>query len=177
MRLLFLTFGIAALAANAACAQGFPASQRQTVTQNVALTKIDLSYGRPVARGRELWGKLVPWDAIWHPGADSATRIAIDHDITVEGKPLKAGEYSLWLIPRDGKPWTVIFNGAAHVFHRPYVGEASEALRVDVMPETFSHVESMTIDFPKVLMHDAIMRIQWGTTGVSLDLKAPWRGQ
>jgi hypothetical protein len=156
-------------------AQGFPASQRQTITQNVALTKIEVSYGRPVARGRELWGKLVPWNEIWHPGADSATRIAIDHDIVVDGKPLKAGEYSLWLIPRDGKPWTVIFNSAARVFHRPYAGEATEVLRVDVTPEVWSPVESLTIDFPKVLMSDAVMRIQWGTTGVSLNVKAPWR--
>jgi hypothetical protein len=176
-RILISATLLSILTANGALAQGFPASQRQTITQNLALTKLEISYGRPVARGRELWGKLVPWDAIWHPGADSATRIAIDHDITVEGKPLKAGEYSLWLIPRDGKAWTVIFNSAAHVFHRPYAGEATEALRVDVMPETFSPVESMTIDFPKVLMHDAIMRVQWGATGVSLNVKAPWRGQ
>lgn len=158
-----------------AAAQGFPASQRQTITQNVALTRIEISYGRPVARGRELWGKLVPWNEIWHPGADSATRVSIDHDITVEGKPLKTGEYSLWLIPRDGKPWTVIFNSAARVFHRPYAGEATEVLRVDVAPEVLSPVESLTIDFPKVLMSDAVMRIQWGTTGVSVNIKAPWR--
>jgi hypothetical protein len=156
-------------------AQGFPPSQRQTITQNVALTKIEIAYGRPVARGRALWGQLVPWDAVWHPGADSATRVAIDHDVTVEGKTLKAGEYSLWLIPRDGRPWTVIFNSAAHVFHRPYPGDATDVMRVDVAPETLSPVESMTIDFPKVVSRDAVLRIQWVTTGVSLHLNAPYR--
>ena len=175
MRQILVAATLAALLAGGAGAQGFPASQRQTISQNVALTKIEVSYGRPVARGRELWGRLVPWNEIWHPGADSATRVSIDHDITVEGKPLKAGEYSLWMIPREGKAWTIIFNSTAHTFHRPYVGEATEALRVDLMPETLSHVESMTIDFPKVLMSEAIMRIQWGTTGVSLNIKAPWR--
>jgi hypothetical protein len=153
----------------------FPASQRATLTQNVALTKIEVSYGRPVARGRTLFGELVDWDHVWHPGADQATKISIDHDITIQGQPLKAGEYSLWMIARDGKPWTVIFNSKAQTFHRPYPGEATDVLRVDVTPETFSHVESMTIDFPSVLGDDAVMRIQWGTTGVSLKIKAPYR--
>src|SRR6476661_2152405 len=85
-----------------ASAQGYPPSQRQIIAQNVARTRIEIEYGRPVARGRDLWGKLVPWDSIWHPGADSATKLTIDHDIVVDGKPLKAGAYSLWLIAHDG---------------------------------------------------------------------------
>src|SRR5689334_183477 len=156
-------------------AQGFPASQRQTITQDVAATKIEIFYGRPVAKGRELFGKLVPWDEVWHPGADKATRFKIDHDITVEGKPLKAGEYSLWLIARESKPWTVIFNSAYDTWHRPYVGEATEVLRVDVAPETVTHVESLTIDFPMVLADDATLRIHWGTQAVSMKIKAPFR--
>jgi hypothetical protein len=156
-------------------AQGFPPSQRATLIQNVALTKIEVSYGRPVARGRALFGQLVKWDEIWHPGADRSSKLSIDHDITVEGQPLKAGAYSLWMIPRDGKAWTVIFSSDAEAFHRPYPGEAKDVLRVDVTPETFSHVESMTIDFPSVQSDDAVLRIQWGTTGVSLKLKAPYR--
>ena len=170
-----LCLAIAVAIPATAPAQGYPASQRATVSQNVALTKIDISYGRPVARGRTLFGELVRWDDVWHPGADQATKMGIDHDITIEGQTLKAGEYSLWMIPRDGKPWTVIFNSKAQAFHRPYPGEATDVLRVDVTPETFSHVESLTIDFPKVLNDDAVMRIQWGTTGVSLRIKAPYR--
>src|ERR1043166_7200479 len=87
-------------------AQGYPFSQRGSVTQSVAFTTISVAYGRPVARGRVLFGQLVPWDSIWHPGADSATRISFDHDLLVEGHPLKAGEYSLWLIPRRQGKWT-----------------------------------------------------------------------
>src|ERR1051325_8952128 len=106
----------------AGVAQGYPFSQRASMTQNVALTTISLEYGRPVARGRALFGALVPWDSIWHPGADSATRIAFNHDVVLEGHDVKAGEYSLWLIPRENRPWTLILSRAAHVFHRPYPG-------------------------------------------------------
>ena len=175
MRSLLASAAIACLVSTACEGQGFPASQRQTITQNVALTKLEISYGRPVARGRELWGKLVPFDEVWHPGADKATRLKIDHDVTVDGKALKAGEYSLWLIARDGKPWTVIFNSVYDTWHRPYVGEATEVLRVDVAPETITHVESLTIDFPSVLADDAMLRIHWGTQAVSMKIKAPYR--
>ena len=155
--------------------QGYPPSQRGTVTQNVAFTEISVAYGRPVARGRELYGKLVPWDAVWHPGADSATRVRFNHDVLLEGKPLSAGEYSLWLIPRENAPWTVIVSRAAHVFHLPYPGTRNDVLRFDVTPEQLSHMESLAIYFPMVLRDDAVMRIHWGTTAVPIRIKAPFR--
>src|SRR5688500_20122562 len=68
-----------------ALSQGYPFSQRGTVSQNVAFTEILVSYGRPVARGRQLFGALVPWDAVWHPGADSATRVVFSRDVLLEG--------------------------------------------------------------------------------------------
>jgi hypothetical protein len=175
MRTLAVIAAIASLIPAASPAQGFPASQRQTITQNVALTKLEISYGRPVAKGRELWGKLVPWEEPWHPGADRASKLTIDHDITVEGQTLKAGEYSLWLIARNGKPWTIIFSSDAGAWHRPYPGQDKDVLRVDVTPETITHVESLTIDFPSVLADDATLRISWGTTAVSMKIKAGWR--
>ena len=155
--------------------QAYPFSQRGTVTQNVAHTVISVPYGRPVARGRELFGALVPWDAIWHPGADSATRISFNHDLLIEGKPLRAGEYSLWLIPREKAPWTVIFSRAARVFHLPYPGANRDALRVDATPEQASHMESFAIYFPMVMRDSAVMRLHWGTTAVPIRIKAPFR--
>lgn len=155
--------------------QSYPFSQRATLTQNVAFTTISVTYGRPVARGRALFGHLVPWDSIWHPGADSATRISFDHDLVIEGKTLEAGEYSLWLVPRERGPWTVIFSRAARVFHIPYPGSSRDALRVNVAPDTVSHVETLTIDFPLVLRDDAVMRIHWGEVGVPVRITASFR--
>ena len=161
--------------ARSGAAQGYPFSQRGSVTQNVALTEIAVTYGRPVARGRELFGQLVPWDSVWHPGADSATRVTFNHDVLVEGRPLKAGEYSLWLIPRRSGNWTFIFSRAAHVFHKPYPGSADDVMRLEVPTERLSHMESLAIYFPQVLREEAIMRIHWGETGVSVHIKAPYR--
>lgn len=174
MRALLVCLGLVFLVSTQSTAQGYPPSERGSVTQNVAFTNIAIVYGRPVARGRALFGSLVPWDQIWHPGADSATRITFNHDITVEGQPLKAGEYTMWLIPRETAPWTLIFSRAAHVFHKPYPGERFEVLRVDVKPEQVSHVETFTIYFPTVIRDEALLRLHWGTTAVSVNIKAPY---
>ena len=165
---------ILAIDGSPARSQGYPPSQRATVTQNVALTEISVAYGRPVARGRQLFGALVPWDAIWHPGADSATRVRFSRDVLIEGQPLRAGEYSLWMIPRESAPWTVIFSRAARVFHLPYPGENRDALRVDVTPEQASQMESFAIYFPMVQRDSAVMRLHWGTTAVPIRIKAPY---
>ena len=156
-------------------AQGFPFSQRGSVSQTVAFTEITVTYGRPVARGRVLFGQLVPWDSVWHPGADSATRITVSRDVLLEGQAVRAGEYSLWVIPRESKPWTVILNRKAHVFHRPYPGSDFDALRLEIQPESGMHMESLAIYFPVVLRDTAVLRVHWGTTMVPIRIKAPYR--
>src|SRR5574341_95558 len=99
------------LGAPAATAQdGIPFSQHGTVTQRVGYTNIAISYNRPVARGRTLFGGVVRWGRVWNPGADSATTIAFSRDVAVEGRALPAGRYSLWVIPDSSAPWTVIFS-------------------------------------------------------------------
>lgn len=156
-------------------AQMYPPSQRTTIVQNVAHTMVTLEYGRPVARGRTLWGALVPWDSIWHPGADSASRITIDHDVTIEGKSVAKGQYSLWLVPRAQGAWTVILSRDALVDHKSYSGPSRDALRVEVQPDSLSMMESMSIYFPMVLRDEAQLRIHWGTRGVTVRMKAPWQ--
>jgi hypothetical protein len=163
---------------SAAChAQGYPFSQRGRVDQTVAFTDISVVYGRPVARGRVLFGDsaLVKWNAVWHPGADSATRVTFSHDVKLEGHDVKAGEYTIWLIPRADKPWTFILSRAAHVFHIPYPGESADALRIEVMPDTGSHMETLAIYFPVVQRDEAVMRIHWGETIIPVRIKAPYR--
>ncbi len=174
MRVGFLVTLLAFGSFEGATAQAIPFSQRGLVSQTVAFTEITIAYGRPVARGRALFGGLVKWDTLWHPGADSASRIAITHDIELEGHPLAAGEYTLWLIPREHAPWTVILSRAAHVFHTPYPGPDRDALRFEVEVEQGAHMETLAYYFPVVNRDEAILRIHWGTMIVPLRIRAPW---
>jgi hypothetical protein len=156
-------------------AQAFPFSQRGSVGQTLAFTDITITYSRPVARGRVLFGGLVPWNRVWHPGADSATLITFSHDVLVEDRTVKAGEYSLWLIPRERAPWTVILSRAAHVFHAPYPGDSLDALRLEVAPEPGAHMETLSLGFPVVGRDDAVLRVHWGDVMVPVRIKAPFR--
>lgn len=168
----------AVLLGSAPClAQGYPASQRGAVQQTVAFTDISIEGGRPVARGRVLFGDsaLVKYGKVWNPGADSATRISFNHDVQVEGRDVKAGEYTMWLIPRATGAWTFILNSRTHIFHLPYPGEGSEVLHVDVVPERGAHMETLAFYFPLVLKDEAVMRFHWGEMIVPLRIKAPYR--
>ncbi len=156
-------------------AQGYPFSQRGEVRQNVAFTEISIEYGRPTARGRVLFPDLVKWERVWNPGADSATRIAVSREIELEGRLLPAGEYSIWLIPKEGAPWTLILSRAAHVFHTPYPGESHDALRVDIAPEQGAHMEALAFYFPVTLREDAELRFHWGTTILPVRIRAAQR--
>jgi hypothetical protein len=160
---------LAALIAPAALAaqEGIPFSQHGTVSQRVGLTDISIAYNRPVARGRELFGHLVRWDHVWHPGADSATTITFGRAILVEGKPLAAGSYTLWTVP-DSLHWTVIFSKAVNVFHTPYPGEQFDVLRVSVTPQIGDYLEVLTYYFPVVGPDSATLRLHWGTTIVPI---------
>ena len=177
IRLAALFALIAAAAPTSGLAQTIPFSQRGFTGQTVGFTDITVHYGRPVARGRKLFGDsaLIPSGAIWHPGADSATRISVNRDVLVEGHPLKAGEYTVWLVPRTGVPWTVIISRAAHVFHTPYPGEQHDVLRFDVATERGASMETLAIYFPVVVRDDAVMRIHWGEMIVPIRIKAPYR--
>ena len=148
-----------------------PRSQHGSVTQRVGTTDIVISYNRPVARGRELFGTLVRWGRMWHPGADSATSISFSKDVTIEGHALAAGKYTLWTIPEESpKPWTVIFNRGVGGWHTNYPGEAQDALRLLVTPQTGPHFETLTYYFPMVDADSAELRLQWGTTVVPLKI-------
>src|SRR5688572_10199070 len=58
-------------------------SQPARVTQRMGSTEVTIVHNRPVARGRELFGALIPWDSIWNPGADEATRIEVNEDVLI----------------------------------------------------------------------------------------------
>jgi DUF2911 family protein len=169
----------AALAAAVALAAAAPASAQQpaiprsqlgSVMQSVAGTEIEIVYRRPVARGRELFGALVPFGRVWTPSADSAARITLSRDVEVNGQTLAAGSYSIWAIP-GADVWTVIFNSVAQVFHLSYPS-GRDVLRLEAVPTTGEHVETLTFAVPLADADSAEVQLRWGTTIVPLKIRA-----
>jgi hypothetical protein len=158
-------------------AQAMPFSQHGTVSQRVGATDILVEYNRPTARGRTLFGPggVIRPGRIWHPGADSATRISLSRDVELEGHPLRAGRYTLWILTAESGLWTLIVSRAADVNHAPYPGEEHEALRVTVVTETGNHMDALAYYFPVVTPDSAVLRLHWGATIVPIRIRAPAR--
>lgn len=91
-----------------ACAQG-KASPAAKATGKAAGADITISYSSPSVKGRTIWGELVPYGKVWRAGANEATTFETSKDITVEGKALPAGKYSLFAVPGQNE-WQIHFN-------------------------------------------------------------------
>ena len=128
-------------------------SKNGKVEGTIEGVNVTLEYGRPKVRERKIWGELVPFDKVWRTGADEATTIAVDKDVTVEGQKLAAGTYSLFTIPGK-EEWTIIFNKVAKQWGAFRYDKEEDALRVKVKPEAAEHMEEMTflIEGNKVML-------------------------
>lgn len=144
-------------------------SQHGSVSQRIADTTITIDYNRPVARGRELFGHLVPYGRIWCPCADDATTIELSKDVKIDGQTLAAGRYSVWTEPQPDK-WTVIFSRSANAWHTRYPN-GQDALRLTVTPRTGGHMETLAFYFPVVDGRKAELVLHWGTTVVPLEIE------
>jgi len=135
-------------------------SQKAVVTQTIGLTDVTITYSRPGVKGRVIWGDLVPYDKVWRTGANEATEIAFSQDVTINGKPLPAGTYSLHTIP--GKTsWTVIFNKKAEQWGSYEYDAAQDALRVQVTPASGPSQEWMQFSFQDLGTDAATIELSW----------------
>ncbi len=119
-----------------ACAQEDKAKRPSPpmVTEVKAGTaNIKISYSAPSVKGREVWGKLVPYDQVWRTGANEATVFETDADIKVEGKVLPKGKYSLFTIPGKDE-WVIIFNKKDEQWGAYSYKKEDDVLRVSVRP-------------------------------------------
>jgi hypothetical protein len=141
------------------------ASQKQVVTQTVGFTDITITYSRPGVRGRQVWGGLVPYGTVWRTGANEATTISFSDDVTINGKPLPKGTYSLHTIPGKDE-WTIIFNKVANQWGSFTYDAAQDALRVTAKPHGDEHHEWLTFEIPDVTPDSATIAIKWGNLAV-----------
>ncbi len=178
-RIALVVFAVAMMFPHSVAAQeeeemAIPFSQKGTVTQRLGYTYFTIVYNRPVARGRELFGGIVDWGRIWNPGADSATTITFTRDITIAGRELAAGSYTVWMIPQESGAWPVIFSNKINIYHQPYPGEEYDALRFSIEPTAASHMETLAWYFSVADRERGELRMHWGETVIAMEIEAPW---
>lgn len=112
------------------------ASPLRTLEGKIGNANVLIQYGAPSVKGRVIWGDLVPYNEVWRTGANEATFIDLDADVTVEGQKLAAGRYSVFTIPKSSGKWTVIFNSEWDLEHGHFqYKQENDVLRVESTPE------------------------------------------
>lgn len=145
------------------------ASPSATLTQHFGLTDLSISYSRPSMKGRKIFGGLLPYGQLWRTGANAATKLSFGDEVTLEGKKIPAGEYSLFTIP-GANEWTVILNKNAKVGASEYKQE-EDAARFTVTPlKTPATLETFTISFSDLTPTSANLDLAWENTLVRLKM-------
>src|SRR5580704_12082955 len=140
-------------------------SQHAVVVQRIGITDITVNYHRPLANGRQIWGKVVPYGQVWRAGANENTTITFTDPVTIEGQPLDKGTYGLHMIPGESQ-WTVIFSKAASEWGSFSYKQEEDALRVNVKPQTAEAQDALVYDFNDVKANSAVVTMRWEKVAV-----------
>lgn len=150
------------------------ASPISKVDQTVGLTNIEVDYHRPSAKGRAVYGELVPYGKNWRTGANENTTISFSQDVMIDGKPLAKGTYALYTTPK-ADAWDIIFYKDIHNWGLPEEwSDEKIALKTSAKPESLNRlVETFTISFNNVTTESTNLELSWEKTLVSIKIEVP----
>lgn len=134
----------------------------QATYQTQSLT-IAIDYGRPLKRGRKVFGGLVPYGEYWRTGANEATEIEFSTDVIFGGKPIEKGRYRLYTVPEAAR-WTVVLNKELSQWGKFEPNYDLDVVRVEVpVLSPKDGVEQLTIEFQPV-DEGAFLLFKWNRT-------------
>lgn len=148
------------------------ASPFAMAVQEVGLSKITVEYSRPAARGRSIFGDLVPYGRIWRVGANASTKFSVTDDVEIMGQVLPNGTYALYAFPNEDA-WQVVFHkNLSHWGDGRAAYDAKEdALRVQVFPQrSVAFQENFLISFDSITHNGVIMVWHWAHTKIDIPI-------
>lgn len=174
MKKVFLTVLAFVTIASTAQVKTPQASPSSKLEQTVGLTDIEVNYSRPSAKGRTVFGELVPYGSLWRTGANANTTITFSENVKVEGKELEKGTYALFTTPKADS-WDVYFYKNTDNWGTPEKWDDSQvAVQVNVKSITTSrHIESFTISVNDVTNDGASIELLWEKTIVPIKFEVP----
>ncbi len=141
------------------------------VSQEVGLSKVDLEYSRPSAKGRKIFGDLVPFGELWRTGANASSKITFGEDVKVGGTSVPKGTYALYTTPGE-RQWEVVFYKNTTYWGTPEPAEYKMddiAAKVTVPAVNLKEsVESFTISIGNLKNNGADLEISWENTKVAV---------
>ena len=142
------------------------------ISQQVGLTDITLEYSRPSAKGRVVFGALVPYNKVWRTGANAATKITFKEVAKIGGKTIQPGEYAIYTIPGEDR-WIIIIHSNTSL--RSIAGGAykpsNDVFRFEIAPKNNNYVETFTCQFSQVKTNALILDITWENTLISIPIE------
>jgi hypothetical protein len=148
------------------------ASPTATISQQVGLGKVSISYSRPSLKGRTMLGAAnVPFGKLWRTGANKITAIEFSEDMSIAGKAIAKGKYALVTIP-DAAEWTVILNKDTEQWGVYEFKEANDVLRFKVKAtKNKVKTETLTFDFADTKSNSATMTLAWENAQIAFEVK------
>jgi hypothetical protein len=141
-------------------------SPRDSVSLSLDTNVVSINYGRPSMRGRKIMGDLVPWNKVWRTGANQATHLRTNFDMTLGGVPVQRGTYTLWTLPSP-TGWKFIVNKQTGQWGTNY-DERQDLARFDAVARTVpSAVETLTVTLEATGTTSGILKLTWENTQLS----------
>jgi Protein of unknown function (DUF2911) len=145
-------------------------SPTQTIKQDFGMGTIEVIYSRPSAKGRKVFGDLVPAGKLWRTGANAATRISFSDPVEVGGKKLDSGTYVLYTIPNEDN-WEVILNKGLKNSGVDGYKESEDVIRFKTEPvKTKSVVETFTMQFADIKAESCMLQLMWENKIVNIPI-------
>ncbi|PKP51375.1 MAG: hypothetical protein CVT95_01065 [Bacteroidetes bacterium HGW-Bacteroidetes-12] len=160
----------ALLSLNTFVAQELPQpSPNAEIKQRIGLTDVTIVYSRPSVKGREIFGKLVPYGEIWRTGANTNTLISFSDDVKINGNSVKAGTYSFFTFPGKTE-WKVVLNSVTDGWGDGKYDEKNNVLTTTVKSGKGIMQESMRFTFEKLQPTHGSLVLAWAEVYIELKI-------
>lgn len=147
-----------------------PLSSKSKVSTQVGFANVEIEYERPSARGRKIFGGLVPWNKVWRMGAGYCTKIRLSQEVQIGKQRIPAGSYSVHSIPNPNE-WTIIINADTTLYGSFDYDIKKDVARFSVpVQKSARYYETFTIDID-VVPNNARIYVSWANTSLNFELK------
>jgi hypothetical protein len=145
-------------------------STTTTIKQDFGMGSVELTYSRPNAKGRRIFGDLVPYDKLWRTGANAATKLVFSDPVEIGGKRLDSGTYVLYTIPGLDN-WEIIINKGIKNWGTEGYKESEDVCRFKVESQKIKNkLETFTMQFADVKPESCGLHIMWAKTEVVITI-------
>lgn len=148
------------------------ASPHEQTSVTIDGKKITIEYGRPYMKGRKIFGGLVPYGEVWRAGADEATVLTTQADLTIGGLQVPKGSYALFAIPQANS-WTLAVNKVAKQWGAFSYDQSKDLGRTEMKVSTAgTPLEQFTISLEAAGAKRGVLKMAWDRTVAAADFSA-----